>query len=178
MNTIRISRVFRFDASHALQTSNGSCKPIHGHSYTLTVTLLGEPHQLADDHTKGMVINFSDLSSLVEAFVIKPWQHALLLHQHAPAGLIESWKKIDKKLVLLPYQPTCENLLLDIRDTLQEHLPQETILHSLKLAESENAFVEWHANDNNFVGYQNPDADQEANAFVQDCLLKANAADW
>lgn len=178
MNTLRISRTFAFDASHALQASDGHCKPIHGHSYKLTVTLRGEPDQRGNDHKRGMVMNFSDLNRIVEAHIIKPLENALLLHKDAPAGLIESWKKIDKKLVLLSYQPTCEYLLLDIRDKLLQHLPESTFLHSLKLAESETSFTEWHASDNQLFAYSSLESEIEGNEMVQDCLYKANAAVW
>lgn len=178
MNTIRISRTFSFDASHALQASNGHCKPIHGHHYQLRVTLLGQPEQTTNDHKRGMVMNFKDLSRLVETQVIKPLADKLLLHEDAPAGLIESWQKIDKKLVLLPFQPTCENLLLDIRDKLLKHLDGDVVLHSLRLQESEHAFAEWYASDNFLVGCSEFEDKEQHDLLLQDCLHKANAACW
>ncbi len=178
MNTLRISRNFQFEAAHALQASDGHCKPIHGHTYQLRVTLIGEPDQQAHEPTRGMVMNFGDLSRIVESYIIKPREGALLLHQEAPAGLIESWRKIDKKLVLLSYQPTCENLLLDIRNTLQKHLPGNTQLYSLRLSDSSSQFAEWFASDNAFYAYASTAGEEIDNVLIKDSLHKANAAGW
>ena len=148
MNKIRLSRIFRFETAHALQGYDGACRRIHGHSYKLVVTIIGEP--LQDDlHPKnGMVMDFGDLKKIVNEQVVKPFDHALLLNQSAPAGLVAQLRKHDEKLVLFPYQPTCENMLLYIRDRLQESLPDSISLHSLQLSETENSFAEWFAADN------------------------------
>ncbi|KAA9345964.1 6-pyruvoyl trahydropterin synthase family protein [Adhaeribacter soli] len=148
MNKIRLSRIFRFETAHALQGYDGACRRIHGHSYKLVVTIIGEP--LLDElHPKnGMVMDFGDLKKIVSEQVVKPFDHALLLNQTAPADLVAQLRKNDEKLVLFPYQPTCENMLLYIRDRLQESLPDNIGLHSLQLSETENSFAEWFAADN------------------------------
>ncbi|EMR03391.1 6-carboxytetrahydropterin synthase QueD [Cesiribacter andamanensis] len=179
MNTIRISRTCAFYASYALQASDGHCKPIQAHYYKLRVTLLGTPKAAGPAGHGGLCMHFDDLKRFIEAFVVKPWEGALLLHQDAPAGLIESWKKIDKKLVLLPYQPTCENLLLDIRTTLLEHLPPGAILHSLRLSETDATYMEWNSADNTYLGYADEENEPEVNhALIMDSLSKANTSHW
>ena len=65
---------------------------------------------------------------------------------------MEQLEKNGEKLVLLPYQPSCENMLLDIKNRLQNLLPNNITLHSLKLAETENSFAEWYASDNVSAG--------------------------
>lgn len=148
MNKIRLSRKFTFETAHALLGYDGACRHIHGHSYKLVVTIIGTP--LHDElHPKnGMVLDFGDLKKAVEHAVIKPFDHALLLNEKAPVALVEQLEKNDEKLVLLPYQPSCENMLLDIKDRLQNQLPDNVELHSLKLSETENSFAEWYAADN------------------------------
>ena len=148
MNKIRLSRIFRFETAHALQGYDGSCRRIHGHSYKLIVTIIGEPLQ-NDLHPKnGMVMDFGDLKKLVEEAVIKPWDHALLMHDHTSEGLVSELQKNNEKLVLVPYQPTCENMLLEVKTKLKKTLPGNIELHSLLLSETENSFAEWFASDN------------------------------
>ena len=148
MDKIRLSRIFRFETAHALLGYDGACRHIHGHSYRLVVTIIGAPLQ-DDAHPKnGMVMDFGDLKMLVEKAVIKPFDHALLLNDKASVDLIEQLKKNDEKLVLLPYQPSCENMLLEFKNTLQKMLPASIKLHSLRLWETENSFAEWYASDN------------------------------
>ena len=148
MDKIRLSRKFTFETAHALLGYDGACRHIHGHSYKLVVTIIGSP--LHDElHPKnGMVMDFGDLKKTVELSVIKPFDHALLLNEKAPVALVEQLEKNDEKLVLLPYQPSCENMLLDIKNRLQNLLPENIALHSLKLSETENSFAEWFASDN------------------------------
>ena len=51
------------------------------------------------------------------------------------------------KVVLVPYQPTSENMLIDFAERIQKQLPQNVLLHSLKLYETANSYAEWHADD-------------------------------
>ena len=148
MEYIRISRKFSFEAAHALQNYDGACRHIHGHSYKLEVSLLGPVRQEWGHPKDGMVMDFGDLKKLVQTLVIGEWDHALLLHQKTKPALIDQLRKNGEKLVLLPYQPSCENMLLDIRSRLQQHLPPEISLRRLMLSETENSYAEWYAEDN------------------------------
>lgn len=61
MSVIRITKQFTFETAHALYGYDGKCRNVHGHSYKLSVTVIGQP--ITDkSHVKyGMVIDFSDL---------------------------------------------------------------------------------------------------------------------
>jgi 6-pyruvoyltetrahydropterin/6-carboxytetrahydropterin synthase len=148
MNNIRLSRIFRFETAHALLGYDGACRHIHGHSYKLVVTIIGQPLKEPENPKHGMVMDFGDLKKLAQEQVIEPFDHALLLNRDAPSGLVEQLQLNNEKLVLLPYQPTCENMLLDIKDKLRNLLPANINLHSLLLSETENSFAEWYAADN------------------------------
>jgi 6-pyruvoyltetrahydropterin/6-carboxytetrahydropterin synthase len=148
MNNIRLSRIFRFETAHALLGYDGACRHIHGHSYKLVVTVMGQPRQEEGHPKNGMVMDFGDLKKLVQDHVTDPFDHALLLNRQSPESLVKQLQENGEKLHLLDYQPTCENMLLDMRQRLQQHLPAEVKLHSLLLSETENSFAEWHAADN------------------------------
>jgi 6-pyruvoyltetrahydropterin/6-carboxytetrahydropterin synthase len=146
MNTIRLTRRFTFEAAHALAHYDGLCSHIHGHSYKLEITITGRPKAEPGHPKDGMVLDFGDLKQLVQAHVLDSLDHALVLREDSPASLLDALQ--EHKLLLLPYQPTCENLLLYMKDRLQPQLPAEIQLHSLKLWETENAFGGWYAADN------------------------------
>lgn len=148
MSKIRLSRKFTFETAHALLGYDGACRHIHGHSYKLVVTIIGTPLEDESHPKNGMVMDFGDLKKTVEISVIKPFDHALLLNERTPANLVEQLQKNSEKLLLLPYQPSCENMLLDIQNRLQNLLPEDIALHSLKLSETENSYAEWYASDN------------------------------
>ncbi|MBC3541432.1 6-pyruvoyl tetrahydropterin synthase family protein [Rufibacter sediminis] len=148
MNRIRLTRRFTFEAAHALTHYDGLCRHIHGHSYKLEVTVIGIPLTHSEHPKDGMVLDFGDLKNLVHTHVLQPLDHALLLREDSSAALLTVLQQEGHKLLLTRFQPTCENMLLYIKDQLLPHLPEPVDLHSLKLWETENAFAEWYAADN------------------------------
>ncbi|QHL87167.1 6-carboxytetrahydropterin synthase QueD [Nibribacter ruber] len=148
MDKIRLTRRFTFEAAHALAHYDGACRHVHGHSYKLEVTVLGQPLQEEQHPKNGMVLDFGDLKKLVTTHVLEKFDHALVLLQDSAPALIEVLQHQGHKLLLTPWQPTCEHMLLYIKEQLLPHLPQNVSLHSLKLWETENAYGEWHAADN------------------------------
>ena len=147
MSKIRLTRLFTFEAAHALQHYDGPCRYIHGHSYKLQVTILGIPLVEAGHPKNGMVLDFGDLKSLVQENILSAVDHALLLPASSPEALLQVLRQLQHKLYLTPYQPTCENMLIDFKTRLRKVMPDKVALHSLKLWETENSFAEWYAAD-------------------------------
>ena len=148
MDYIRLTRQFTFETAHALLNYDGPCKNIHGHSYKLQVTIIGQPITDVTDPKFGMVLDFGDLKKVVNTFIVEPLDHALILRNGTSPELLTLLQQLNHKMVLTPYQPTCEHMLIDFKDKLRNKLPATIKLHSLKLWETENSFAEWHASDN------------------------------
>ncbi len=148
MNKIRITKHFDFETAHALYGYDGKCKNIHGHSYHLHVTVIGIPID-DDQHPKnGMVMDFGDLKVIVKNEIINKLDHAVVLNENSPhRELANTINDHSHNVVLVPYQPTSENMLLDFAERIQKQLPQNVLLHSLKLYETANSYAEWHADD-------------------------------
>lgn len=107
---IRLSREFKFDAAHKLENYNGVCARIHGHTYTLVVTVEGEP----DD--SGMLIDFFDMKKIVEETVISKVDHTYLNDFYQ--------------------QPTVENMAQDMFWNLKKAFEKTQVtLFSVKLYE-------------------------------------------
>lgn len=148
MNKIRITKHFDFETAHALYGYDGKCKNIHGHSYHLHVTVIGIP--IDDNHhpKNGMVMDFGDLKVIVKNEIINKLDHAVVLNENSPhRELANTINDHSHNVVLVPYQPTSENMLLDFAERIQKQLPQNVLLHSLKLYETANSYAEWHADD-------------------------------
>ncbi len=145
---LRISKRFDFEMAHALLGYDGACKNIHGHSYALTITLLGMPRVDIKDPKLGMVMDFGDLKKLVQLTILNQFDHALVLNDAAQyaAGLASQTEF--EKVVLLPFQPTCENLLLYFVQLLSGKFEQGVILYAVHLAETKSAGATWCINDN------------------------------
>lgn len=145
---VRVSRSFTFDMAHALHGHDGPCKNIHGHTYTLEVTLMGEPLREPGDPKDGMLMDFADVKRLVQEEVICHFDHALVLNKNSPHAGIEDCQAIFPNIRLVPYQPTCENLLLDIKHRLEHFFNAHLQLVALKLRETPASWAEWRREDN------------------------------
>ncbi|HRI32766.1 MAG TPA: 6-carboxytetrahydropterin synthase [Saprospiraceae bacterium] len=145
---IRITKKFSFDMAHALYGYDGPCKNIHGHTYHLSITLIGKPIEDIKKAKLGMVIDFGDLKDLVHKHIIQVFDHALVLNQEAPYSKSEVISNEFEKVILVPYQPTCENLLLDFVDRLSDKFSISTPIFSIRLEETPTSFAEWFLEDN------------------------------
>jgi 6-pyruvoyltetrahydropterin/6-carboxytetrahydropterin synthase len=72
-----IEKTFRFEAGHVLKHHDGRCKDPHGHSYVLTIHIQSET-LITTGPKKNMVIDFSDISSLVKPMIDTYFEHKWL----------------------------------------------------------------------------------------------------
>ncbi|MFI3247612.1 MAG: 6-carboxytetrahydropterin synthase [Rikenellaceae bacterium] len=149
MAKIRLTKEFCFEAAHALEDYNGACRHIHGHSYRLFVTVLGEPISDASQSSYGMVLDFGDLKRIVNEQIVSRLDHALVLRRSPLSQrVIDGIGDIYSNILLTDYQPTCENMLVDFAQRISLRLPCGVELYSLKLHETATSFAEWYAIDN------------------------------
>lgn len=147
MSNIRITKRFNFEMAHALHGYDGKCAQIHGHSYELAVTIIGTPILDSTDPKLGMVMDFGDLKKIVNEKVVSELDHAVLLSKDS--GKVSSdTAALLERVVYVDFQPTCENLLLDMVSKIKPDLPENLTLHSLKLVETPTSFAEWFASGN------------------------------
>ncbi len=142
---VRVTKEFTFEAAHALDGYDGKCKDIHGHSYQLKITVKGEVIDDKDDPKCGMVVDFGDLKAIVKKDVYELFDHRLILRNDSRFKDIE---KINQRVRYVDYQPTCENMLLEIVDILKEKLPGDLDLHTVSLRETGTSYAEWFKEDN------------------------------
>lgn len=148
MTKIRLTKEFSFEMAHALWNYDGACSNIHGHSYVLAVTLIGEPIKDKDNPKYGMVVDFGDIKKWVKHRIVDDFDHSLLISNEADVSEIATSRQMFNRLKVVNFQPTCENLLLYIAEVIKEQLPEHIQLHSLKLQETANSWAEWYAEDN------------------------------
>ena len=145
---IRVTKEFSFEMAHALWNYDGPCRNVHGHSYRLFVTLIGEPLEKSGDPKNGMVIDFGDLKKIVKREIVDVFDHAVVVSRQFDREKTEMFTALFGNTVLVNYQPTCENLVTDFAARISSHLPEYTRLHSLKLYETATSYAEWYADDN------------------------------
>ncbi|WP_378179779.1 6-pyruvoyl tetrahydropterin synthase family protein [Aquimarina sp. SS2-1] len=149
MSKIRITKQFSFETGHALYGYDGKCKNVHGHSYKLSVTVIGSPITDTSHVKLGMVIDFGDLKKIVKEDIEDVFDHATVFNKNTPH--VELAKELEQRghnVILVDYQPTSENMVIDFAKKIKARLPKNIFLHSLKLQETETSFAEWYASDN------------------------------
>jgi len=149
MSKIRITKQFDFETGHALYGYDGKCKNVHGHSYKLSVTVIGEPISNTSNVKLGMVIDFGDLKRIVLSEIVDKFDHATVFNKNTPhVELANELEKRGHSVILVDYQPTSEMMLIDFAKKIKDRLPETIKLHSLKLQETATSHAEWFASDN------------------------------
>jgi len=149
MSKIRITKQFNFETGHALYGYDGKCKNVHGHSYKLFVTVIGNPILDSNNVKWGMVIDFKDLKNIVESEIVDKFDHATVFNKNTPhLELALELKTRGHSVILVDYQPTSEMMIIDFAQKIKNRLPNSIKLHSLKLSETETSHAEWYASDN------------------------------
>ncbi len=148
MPKIRVTKRFHFEMAHALYKYDGLCRNIHGHSYNLHVTLMGEPRNESGHPKDGMVLDFSELKNTVKSKVVNRFDHALMVNSLTPESQLELLKKTTERIIVVDFQPTTENIVAYIAKILQQHLPSDVLVYSIRLYETVTSYAEWFASDN------------------------------
>jgi 6-pyruvoyltetrahydropterin/6-carboxytetrahydropterin synthase len=124
-----ITKRFRFEAAHHLPYHSGKCANLHGHSYVLEVSCKGDATPVREgDSNSGFVIDFAEVSNIVKSLIIVPLDHTYLndLIEYSSAERIVEW--IGRRLL---------HSGSDVADKL----------HALRLYETADCWVDWHADD-------------------------------
>lgn len=149
MKKIRITKQFNFETGHALYGYDGKCRNVHGHSYKLSVTVIGSPISDSSHVKYGMVIDFKDLKKIVKEEIVDVFDHATVFNKNTPhITLANQLADSGHNVLLVDYQPTSEMMVIDFSRKISARLPQSIKLHSLKLQETESSYAEWFATDN------------------------------
>lgn len=148
MTIIRVTKEFRYEASHMLKDYEGLCANNHGHSYILLVTVSGNINENKEDSKLGMVMDFGDLKDIVYEEIIDKFDHSFSVSDAYPEEFKEKLKAVTGRIHFLPFQPTCENLTLYFAGLIKKRLPPHLKLYSLRLHETNSSYTEWFAEDN------------------------------
>ncbi len=129
--------------AHALENYPGKCRHIHGHTYILHVSVSGKILDQRGAPLDGMIADFTDIKQWVKSEVIETFDHALVLRQNSEHANM-NWSELNwTRILLTSYQPTCENIMLDIRDRLIKRIPTGLELVQLRLYETPTSYAEW-----------------------------------
>lgn len=144
---MQITRRLEFDAGHRIPNHNSQCKHLHGHRYTIDITLEGDVITTEGVSEQGMVMDFSDVKRIAKEQVVDAWDHAFLVYRGDKVVLDFLNTLPNHKTVVLDVIPTAENLakvafdllLSAFHDTYGNHLR----LCRLRLYETPNNWADY-----------------------------------
>ena len=115
-----ISKTIEFDMGHRIPYHKSKCRSPHGHRYMLTAYLQGDVVDLEGKSDHGMVMDFSDIKTILMKEVHDVLDHSFIYWEKDEV-LCDFYHKEDHfKSIKVPFTPTVENLaawiykLLDI----------------------------------------------------------------
>ncbi len=147
MSRIRVTKIFEFDTAHALHNYDGLCSNIHGHTYKLHVTVIGEPIANTNSPKYGMVVDFGVLKNKIKENLVDKFDHSLIVSRDE-SGNFTNGNPIFRRIHVVDFQPTAENIVAHFADLIKPLLPDGVELFSLRLYETSTSFAEWYASDN------------------------------
>lgn len=141
---MKITREFSFETAHMLSTYDGPCHNLHGHSYKLQVTLEGEPKNSHAESDSQMIMDFTDLKSMVNEYIVSVLDHAVIFSGASYRGSAEEellqWaQRYKMSHIVLESRCTAECIALWIKKRLQHEIGGNI---TVKLWETANSFVE------------------------------------
>jgi len=143
---ITITRKLEFDAGHRIPDHKSQCRNLHGHRYTLEITLVGAVIEEEGSSDNGMIMDFSDIKALAKQYLVDVWDHAFLVYEKDAAvrGFLESLP--GHKTVIIDRIPTVENLAQTafniLKAVYQDRYGTGLHLQKLVLHETPNCWAE------------------------------------
>ncbi len=143
---ITITRKLEFDAGHRIPDHKSQCRNLHGHRYTLEITLIGNVIEEEGSSDNGMIMDFSDVKAIARAQLVDVWDHAFLVYEKDAAVRNFLATLPGHKTVIIEKIPTVENLARTAFDILKsayrDRYGTGLRLHKLVLHETPNCWAE------------------------------------
>ena len=132
--------------AHALWNYDGPCRNVHGHSYILYVTFIGEPVNDPDNPRNGMVMDFGDIKQIAKERLVDVWDHAFLVWRGDQ--IMRDFLQMipGHKTVVLDEVPTAENLAAAafaiLEHAYRDRFEHELTLERVRLYETPNCWAD------------------------------------
>ena len=110
----KVTREIDFCYGHRLLNYDGKCRFLHGHNGRAVISI--ESEKLDD---RGMVLDFSDIKSVVSTWIDDNLDHRMILNRNDPA--LSFLENLGEPVFLVDTNPTAENIAKLIYDFAVEH---------------------------------------------------------
>jgi len=124
-----IVRRIEIDMGHRVPAHKSKCRNLHGHRYAFEVGVHGPVSTNSGSSDEGMVMDFSDLKSILVEEIDGKLDHGFMMYEKDPfAEAFKGFK--DQKIIFVPFIPTAENIASFVFHNLKDKIAEK----KLKLA--------------------------------------------
>jgi 6-pyruvoyltetrahydropterin/6-carboxytetrahydropterin synthase len=136
---VAISKEVEFDPGHRVPNHKSKCRSPHGHRYRVRVTCSGHIVSSPGSSDEGMLVDFSDLKSIMVESIHDVLDHSFIVYEHDKV-MLETFQSADTeswKHVIFGYIPTAENIALWCWEQLEPRLTARFNREDLELRKVE-----------------------------------------
>ena len=143
---MQITTRLEFDAGHRIPNHKSQCRNLHGHRYSLEITLSGDIIAAETASENGMVMDFSDVKAIARKNVVDVWDHAFLVYKNDLEVLNFLNTLANHKTVIFPTVPTAENMAAEafkiLKAQYQDIYGNHLKLERVRLYETPNSWAD------------------------------------
>ena len=140
---LEITKSIEWDMGHRIPKHSHKCRNPHGHRYRLELTLSGAVNTERGSSQEGMVHDFGDIKTHMEETIYQRLDHCFLAAEDDPIFAHIAHEHPDLKIILVPFIPTAENILVWCYQALSENFPGHLRITKLRLHETPTSFAEY-----------------------------------
>jgi len=146
-----VTKIFQFDSAHMLSGHEGLCKNLHGHTYTVEVSVRQKVSPFGvwtDGPAEGMVVDFKYLSSALKEELFSKLDHAYIYNsmggddEKRIAALCE---ELGMRTYNMGMRPTAENMcmrFLQLSQRILKDVDTNLVVTKIKVYETPTSFAE------------------------------------
>ena len=146
--TTRIKRFVETDTGHRVPNHKSKCKHMHGHRYRWEAVIEGDVVQKSGVSEEGMLMDFSDISTILETYIHDIVDHSFIVYEKDVLG-IEALEILgdEHRTLKVPFIPTAENLARWAFEQVEPHIVSkygQTIqLVAMNVRETPKSWASW-----------------------------------
>jgi len=146
--TSRIRRWVETDTGHRVPNHKSKCCNFHGHRYRWEAELEGEVVTETGVSEEGMLIDFSDVSTILTKYIHDIVDHSFIVFEGDEEAITALSSMGDgHRTVIVPFIPTAENLARWAFEQVDSHISttygNKLRLHSFHVRETPKSWASW-----------------------------------
>ena len=144
----RIRRWVETDTGHRVPNHSSKCRHMHGHRYRWEAELEGDVVTKRGVSEEGMLIDFSEVSEILNTHIHDVVDHAFLVFEDDKVAL-DALRMMETghRTVILPFIPTAENLAKWAFEQIDPHISSSygnsLILRAFHVRETPKSWASW-----------------------------------